>query len=304
MADTTNKPKQMTAYDTFDIGGWDGELFNEDYCSDKTIDEIINNALQDRRYCDYCSTKLLRVEEQVHEESNYRDYCFWYCRKCRFWQARFCPDPSRWDMPPPDFHAYISKLREFNGDLPEGCNEELALYIKRYPNLLHSFNPTRFEKFVADVFRANYTNAEVVHVGGPGDGGVDVLLIDTGKEDWLIQFKHHKSQNHSEGVKTIRDMLGAMHLKERRIGIVVSAAEKFSQPAKETTVTAGKVRNPMTIHLVDKSIFNKMLNPILPDRPWLDPISEVDEGLCSCLADRIPSDNQLDLFEPQPFQLI
>ena len=133
MVNTTNKLKQMTAYDTFDIDGWNGELFDEDYCSDKTIDEIIDNALKDPWYCDYCLTKLLKVEDQVHEEGNYRDYCLWYCRKCRFWQACFRPDPSRYDIPPPDFHAYISKLREFDTNLPEGCSEELALYIRRHP---------------------------------------------------------------------------------------------------------------------------------------------------------------------------
>ena len=304
MADPTNKPKQMASYDTYDIGGLDGVPFDKDYCSDKTIGEIIDNVLQNLRYCDYCSTKLLRIEGQVHEVSNYRDYCFWYCRKCRFWQARFRPDPSCYDIPPPDFHAYISKLREFDGDLPEGCNEELASHIRSNPDLLHSFNPKRFEKFVADVFRANYTNAEVLHVGKPHDGGVDVLLIDTGKEDWLIQVKRRKSQNRSEGVKTIRDILGAMHLEEIHVGIVVSTAKRFSRPAKKAAVKAGEVRNPVTIRLVDKGIFNKMLDPILPDRPWLDPISQFDWELAQHLADRIPSDNQLGLFEPQPSQLI
>lgn len=306
MSDTTNKPKQMVSYDTYDIGGLDGVPFDEDYCSGKTIGEIIDNVLQDLRYCDYCSTKLLRIEDQVHEESDYSACCFWYCRGCRFWQARFRPDPSRWDlhMPPPDFHAYISKLRELNGDLPEGCNRELALHIRRHPNLLHSFNPTHFEKFVADVFRSNYTDAEVLHVGKSHDGGVDVLLIDSGKEQWLIQVKRRGFQKPSEEVKTIRDLLGAMHLEEARIGIVVSTAGRFSRPAREAAIKAGKVRNPMTVRLVDKGMFDKMLDPVLPDRPWFDPISELDKGLGSCLADRIPSDNQLDLFGPQPFQLI
>ncbi len=304
MADTTNKPKQMASYDMFDIGGWNGELFDEDYCSDKTLEDILDNALQDLKSCEYCSTKLLRVEEYIDEESSYRNYCLWYCRKCRFWQARFYSDPSRDCIPPADFQAYISKLREFDGDLPEGCNEELALHIRSNPDLLHSFNPKRFEKFVADVFRANYTNAEVLHVGKPHDGGVDVLLIDTGKENWLIQVKRRKSQNCSEGVKTIRDILGAMHLEEIHVGIVVSTAKRFSGPAKKAAVKAGEVRNPVTIRLIDKGIFNKMLDPILPDRPWLDPISQFDWELAQHLADRIPSDNQLGLFEPQPLQLI
>jgi hypothetical protein len=297
MVNTTNKLKQMTAYDTFDIDGWNGELFDEDYCSDKTIDEIIDNALKDPWYCDYCLTKLLKVEDQVHEEGNYRDYCLWYCRKCRFWQACFRPDPSRYDIPPPDFHAYISKLREFDTNLPEGCSEELAMHIRQHPNLLHSFNPTRFEKFVADVFRANYANTEVLHVGKSHDGGVDVLLIDAENEKWLIQVKRRGSPSPSEGVGTIRDILGAMHLEEARIGIVVSTTKRFSQPAQKAAVKAGKVRNPVTIHLIDKGAFNRMLDPVLPDRPWLDPISEVDEEISSYLADQIPTDNQLYLFE-------
>ena len=39
------------------------------------------------------------------------------------------------------------------------------MHIRQDPYRLHFVNPKRFEKFVADVFRANYTNAEVVHVG-------------------------------------------------------------------------------------------------------------------------------------------
>lgn len=284
----TNKPKQMTAYDKFQIVSDEEYILCDDaYHNGEEEETICENPLRDLEECAYCSTQLIKVENNTLEKEMHRDYCLWYCDKCCFWQARIY-SAFRACMPPPDYWAYVSKLREFDGNLPEGCNEELALHIRRHPDLLHSFNPTRFEKFVADVFRANYANAEVIHVGGPGDGGVDVLLIDTGKEDWLIQVKHHKSQNHSEGVKTIRDIIGAMHLKERRIGIVVSAAEKFSQPAKETAVTAGKVRNPMTIHLVDKGIFNKMLDPVLPDRPWLHPISEVDEEIANYLADQIP----------------
>ena len=68
MTDTTNKPKQMAAYDMFDADGWNGELFDEDYCSDKTLEDILDNALQDLTSCEYCSTKLLRVEEYVDEE--------------------------------------------------------------------------------------------------------------------------------------------------------------------------------------------------------------------------------------------
>ena len=290
MANTTNKPKQMAAYDKFEIRG-DKIIGDEEYilCDDayhNGEDEvaICKNPLRDIRNCAYCSTELIKIENETLEESWHRDYCLWYCDYCRFWQARIY-SAFRGCMPPPDNWAYISKLREFDINLPEECSEELALYIRRHPNFLYSCNPIRFEKFVADVFRANYTNAEVLHIGKPGDGGVDVLLIDTERKEWLIQVKRRGSPNFSEGVSTIRDILGAMVVRGVRSGIVVSTAARFSQQAILAADAAKADPYCMTVELVDEGKFNKMLDPILPDRPWLDPISEIDEEIASYLAD-------------------
>ena len=293
MVDTTSKPKQMATYDRFALTG-SGYIPHDDN-GDFDEEEVINgDPLQDLKNCTYCSTELLKVEDEVIQKSSHRQYCLWYCRNCRFWQARLYSDPFRSCMPPPDYWAYISKLREFN-PIPEGCDAELALHIRLNPDLLHSFDPIHFEKFVADVFRANYTNAEVLHVGKPYDGGVDVLLIDDSKEQWLIQVKRRKSKNHSEGIDTIRNVLGAMHLNGVRRGIVVSTAKQFSKYARQGAGRAKAGEYPMIIQLVDKEIFNKMLDPILPDRPWLLPISELDTDLARYLEDQIPSDNRLEV---------
>lgn len=222
----TNQPKQMTAYDKFEIIGDEYILHDDIYYSGEDEEVIYENPLQDIENCAYCSTQLIKVENETLEENMHRDYCLWYCDYCRFWQARIY-SAFRACMPPSDNWVYISKLREFDTNLPEGCSEELAMHIRQHPNLLHFFNPTRFEKFVADVFRANYTNTEVLHVGKSHDGGVDVLLIDAEKEKWLIQVKRRGVPIPSEGVGTIRDILGAMHLEEARIGIVVSTTERF-----------------------------------------------------------------------------
>ena len=62
----------------------------------------------------------------------------------------------------------------------------------------------------------------------------------------------------------------------------------------------------MEIHFVNKDDFDRMLDPVLPDRPWLNPISEIDTEIANYLADLIPgrlipNKNQLSLFDPQPF---
>ena len=305
MVDTTSKPKQMIAYDRFEITGGGYILHDDDPdFDDTTEEEIPGDPLQDLKKCPYCSTKLLKVEDDVIQGDSHRDYCLWYCQNCRFWQARLYSDPYRACIPPPDHWAYLSKLRKFNTNLPDGCSNELALHIRSHPDLLYSFNPTRFEKFVADVFRANYTNTEIVHVGKPNDGGIDVLLIDAEMEQWLIQVKHRETQNSTEGVSTIRDILGAMVVKGARRGIVVSTAKRFSRYAIQAAAKAEVGPHRMTVQLVDSGIFNKMLDPILPDRPWLLPITQLDAELAGYLADQIPSNNQLELFTTtQLFQL-
>ncbi|MCY4567005.1 MAG: restriction endonuclease [Candidatus Poribacteria bacterium] len=297
MADTTNKPKQMTAYDKFEIRGDEEYILCDDvYHAGEDEETICKNPLQDINTCAYCSTRLEKIENNTIQGDMHRDYCLWYCHYCRYWQARIY-SAFQACMPPPDNWAYVSKLREFDTNLPEGCSEELALYIRKHPNFLYSCHPTRFEKFVADVFRANYTNAEVLHVGRPHDGGTDVLLIDAEKRQWLIQVKRRESPSASEGVGIIRDILGAMHLKGVRRGIVVSNADRFSRYAQKAAVEAEAKEYPMIVRLVNSDILDKMLDPVLPDRPWLDPISEVDEEISSYLADQIPTDKQLYLFE-------
>ena len=299
-----NRPKQMAAYDKFEISGEGYILHDEAYLDGEGEETIYQNPLSNRRNCAYCSTKLLKIEDEIFQDRSRRDYCLWYCHHCRFWQARIYSDPFGECMPPPDHLAYVSKLRKFDTSLPSGCSEELASYIRQHPNVLHSLAPKHFEILVADVFQANYTNAEVIHVGRPKDGGVDVLFIDAEKEEWLIQVKRRESPKPSEKVDTIRSALGTMVVKGKHKGIVVSTAEKFSRYAIQEAITAREELYRMTVLLVDKGILNRMLDPMLPDRPWLDPIREVDQEIAKCLADKIPSDNQLELFtEGPPLQL-
>lgn len=131
------------------------------------------------------------------------------------------------------------------------------------------------------------------------------LLIDAEKEKWLIQVKRRGSQRNTEGVGTIRDILGAMVVENALKGIVVSTAERFSQDAIQAANAAKAGQYRMIVRLVDRGIFDKMLDPILPDRPWLIPIMQLDAEIARHLAHRIQSDYQLDLFTtPQSFQLI
>lgn len=290
----------MAAYDKFEVTNEGYVLHDQAYLEGEGEETIYKNPLTNLSRCAYCATEILRVEDEIFRESSRRDYSLWYCKYCRFWQARVYSDPLGGCMPPPDHLAYVSKLREFETILPDGCSEELASYIRRHPNFLHSMPPTHFERLVADVFQANYTNAEVTHVGRPNDGGVDVVFIDANKEEWLIQAKRRESPKRAEKVDTIRNLLGTLVVKGKPNGIVVSTANKFSRDAIQEATVAREGPYKMKVKLVDKGILNRMLDPILPDRPWFDPIREVDQEIAEYLTDKIPSDYQLDLFGTCP----
>jgi hypothetical protein len=266
------------------------------------VEDINQNLISVQENCLYCSTELLRVEgEDVVDHHLLRKYGLWYCRNCRFWQSILYFDPHRGCLPGPDHWAYVSKIREFQTNLPYPCDSEIASWIRRNPSFIHSYNQKRFEKFIADVFRANFVAVEVIHVGKPDDGGVDVKLIDSESEQWLVQVKRREFPNRSEGIETIRDLLGAMVLEGAFRGIVVTTSNQFSLRAKQAVGKAGQFGN--IIKLIDKGILNRMLDPILPDRPWLGPIRLLDKELALWLANEIPSDLQLSMFSERYFQL-
>lgn len=187
------------------------------------------------------------------------------------------------------------RVREFDNDLPEYCSSELASYLRQNPRKWHQYEPKRLEKLVADIFRANYHEAEVVHIGKPDDGGVDILFIDSTNQQHLIQVKRRIQEDSAEGVSTIRNLIGAMVLKEAIRGIVVSTADHFTLRAQQAAKKAQYLG--LYIQLVDRGILNLMLDPVLPDRPWLEVVRNHDREIAYILAQRVPSDYQLRLFD-------
>jgi hypothetical protein len=165
--------------------------------------------------------------------------------------------------------------------IPEGCATELAQYltsdIRRWDNL----SPVALEKLVADVYRSNYKDAEVFHVGRPGDLGVDVLFIDSGMTSWLIQVKRRGSGK-VEGFGTLQSLLGTLVLHGEPHGIVVSTADYFSSVAEQQRLRALQIG--YEIHFVDRGKLHRMITPLLPDRPWL---SLMDDKMFLGLDDEI-----------------
>lgn len=248
--------------------------------------------------CPFCNTRLSVRRCTYHEPSDLSPVArLSWCPLCCYWEA-YREEPSEgWldgdDTAPVYVHMAMSKLAEFPASLPIGCESELAQWLRRHPNKWCALSPRRLEELVATVFKANHAHCEVLHVGKPNDGGVDVLFIDSTSTRWLVQVKRRSDSNASEGVETLRNLLGAMVLNATNSGIVVSTADHFTYRALLGQARARSMG--YEIGFVDRAILSRMLDPMLPDRPWLDFLSEYPE-LAKYFGDRLPSRCQLSLF--------
>jgi len=188
------------------------------------------------------------------------------CPNCCAWQFSAGESTNKC-MDAPKTVIAESVARTFETPIPEGCAGEVAQWLRRDPSIWHTMSPSDMERFVAAVFRANYRCAEVTHVGKPGDLGIDVLYVDAGGEDWLIQVKRREHADAVEGFDTLQRLLGTLTLEGKIRGIIVTTASRLSRHLLKQKKRAES--RGYTIKLLDRGRLNRMLSPLLPTRPWL-----------------------------------
>ncbi len=220
--------------------------------------------------CPVCKVALI-VEKQYenHDDETYDYATVKVCPNCYYWQCYGDEHAGQgsYGCPTNDINGGISKIMEYEEDIPMACKEELAIRIRREPTLLNHIAPRNLETLIADIYRANYKDSEVIHVGGPADGGVDVVFVDSEDKKWLIQVKRRGKLGTGEGVGTLRNLLGAMALNETKYGIIVSTADHFTYRAEEAADTARTLG--FRINLVDKGKLVRMVEPFMPNNPWM-----------------------------------
>lgn len=230
--------------------------------------------------CPFCQTRLQSASKCLAgsggvddlddiDEYDSRIGALEVCRRCTYWRWHHLSTEvygSRGLMATHEYKSHAGKLAEFPTTLPPGCAEELAIQLRRRPSIWNAINPLRLETFVAEIMRANFKPVEVMHVGGAGDGGVDVVCIEADNRRWLIQVKGRLRASKGESVETIRNLLGAMHLEGSSYGVVVSTADHFTHVAHQAVGTAAS--RGSTVRLVDRNALDRLLAPLLPCQPW------------------------------------
>ncbi len=191
--------------------------------------------------CPYCKSDLVVTNEAVES----------LAPRVETLVLRVCPNCGWWDfeeeltVEKDAAGSYWGKsvhrraiLREYSIAGTEAPIESLLEHITRHPNQLSQISPKGLEQLVGAVF-SEYMSCEAIHVGGPSDNGIDLILID-GNRRYVVQVKRRQSPRKAEAVSGIREFLGAMVLDGTLKGLFVSTAHHFSKNAVATVQKAQK----------------------------------------------------------------
>lgn len=114
---------------------------------------------------------------------------------------------------------------------------------------LRRLDPTDFERVVADGLRRRGFD-DVRHVGGPGDGGVDVRAVDAAGVVTLVQVKRY-AERYPVGAAAVDALAGVVQTQQAGRGMFVTTSS-FTGTARRAAELAG-------VELVDSATLLNLL---------------------------------------------
>lgn len=231
--------------------------------SKEYLDYVIlyDGDVRDQSDCPYCKNGIGIVDEA--EIITYR------CGKCGWWKAQKTSDTGMFgNYLIPSIHGVAQAYTPSDVDVPI---RELREFLAKKPNYLSEIDPTVFEKLMADCFRLNYGPCDVIHLGGTGDGGVDLKLVLGDKTRYLIQVKRRSDLNSTEGVGVVRELNGVLFREGCAKGMVVTTAKKYSQAAYKETNIKTPTDESYEIQLLafDDVVSMLGIKSTTPYEPWI-----------------------------------
>jgi hypothetical protein len=153
------------------------------------------------------------------------------CEECGFWRLIDVGDIG-------GFHngrqtaATISTVKEYAVSDTRAPIDDLRRFLQARPKYMRDVDPHAFELLIRDCLRSVYQDCEIRHVGGTGDGGVDLKIVRGGNDHILVQVKRRRDLEAHESVDVVRSLNGVLFREGAAKGMVVTTAADFTRAAK------------------------------------------------------------------------
>ncbi len=223
------------------------------------------------KHCRFCKTKLKTPHRESEENGGAFDHIeiIYDCPTCGWWYYTFDESiyvgEGGFFQTGTNIWGLLRRYSEKSKDIPLAA---LRAELRKKPEIIYKLHPTKFEELVGSVFK-DFFLCEVKHVGKTNDGGIDLILVRS-DSDAIIQVKRREKPNSTEGVSVIRELLGTIKLSEKRNGIFVTSANKFSGPAIKASEKATKLNLVDKLELIDYKKFVDTMGLVSDkiERPW------------------------------------
>lgn len=224
-----------------------------------------------RDKCKYCRHVMDRPIDEVEDGGGGYDYVnqVFACPECGWWYERESDATyvGEGDQFAVNRH-WFGVLRKYDADALDVPVASLRMALAKKQDLLTELHPSKLEELVGAVLK-DHLGCEVRHVGRSGDGGIDLFLIASDRQ-WVVQVKRRQHPDSPEGVRTVRELVGAMAVAGERQGIFVTTAGRFTRGAHATVARAALVGAVTGIELIDMPRFIDLceLTSKTSQKPW------------------------------------
>lgn len=260
--------------DTYEDGhyGEFGEIDSKIYLDPRDP----KNFFKKRGHCPFCNKGIPKVYNDLEiftmSTDNITYIDIWECDICGWWEyyRKFTSEYDLIDgIHESNWHnlkyAIVKKFDISDKEIPINT---LMNELQKKKDILYNIDPYKLED-IAQVVFSSYFNCEVKHVGKTGDGGTDLIIVNS-DNPILVQVKRRSNPDHVELVKGIREFVGTMYIEGRSKGIYLSTAKRFSKGSKETSDKLINDRKLERFDLINYEQFCEMLGVIKKDdhKPW------------------------------------
>ena len=204
--------------------------------------------------CPYCDAELQqnRIEEPCHSVamSTYSGAAIGLrCVACNWWciQRDATEDNDGSDILSHHLSTYEAVICRFEEAIWSNALKCAEDELVEYRKGLKSLEPKAVEKVVGRIL-SQYHRCEVNHVGRSHDKGIDLIVV-KGDVDIAVQVKHRYLSDKVQGVKPVREFVGAIVGEGFSTGLFVSTAPSFSKDASDYVARVN--RNFVPLNLID-----------------------------------------------------
>src|SRR6185295_3758935 len=221
----TRKARKQIKHLKFDshlflADGGVGNLFQILPCSQwgLRLDKSRQKFLEDRLAstgCSHCGGDMRTVYHLPEAGADMSSVTAQECAVCGFWRAAHSGGLT-------GVRPIVPFVKSFCPQRHITALTALMEEVRRQPSRVYTIEPSKFELLVGSIL-GDYFNCEVLHVGQPHDGGIDLILI-AADEPVMVQVKRRARADRAEGIDVVKHLFASML--GRGHGMVVTTAQR------------------------------------------------------------------------------